>query len=313
MKGGNQDRWEVDFSIELGDLTLKNPMLAASGTYGYGRELNNIIKTDEFGGICTKSITPLARDGNEPPRIAEVKMGMLNSIGLANVGVHAFIQDKIPFLQSLDTNIIVNVAGFTIGDYVEVIQLLEEIDGIDGYEINISCPNVKGGLEFGSSAKSAAKLTKTLRSETDRFLMIKLSPNVTDISEIALAVEGEGANAVSLINTLIGMGIDINSEKPILKNVYGGYSGPAIKPIALAMVQKVYHSVNIPLIGIGGIMNAEDVIQFMLAGATAVQLGTVNFLNPTALTEILDDLVAIAESKGIRKISDFKGRLKEWE
>ena len=313
MKGGNQDRWEVDFSIELGDLTLKNPMLAASGTYGYGRELNNIIKTDEFGGICTKSITPLARDGNEPPRIAEVKMGMLNSIGLANVGVHAFIQDKIPFLQSLDTNIIVNVAGFTIGDYVEVIQLLEEIDGIDGYEINISCPNVKGGLEFGSSAKSAAKLTKTLRSETDRFLMIKLSPNVTDISEIALAVEGEGANAVSLINTLIGMGIDINSEKPILKNVYGGYSGPAIKPIALAMVQKVYHSVNIPLIGIGGIMNAEDVIQFMLAGATAVQLGTVIFLNPTALTEILDDLVAIAESKGIRKISDFKGRLKEWE
>ena len=313
MKGGNQDRWEVDFSIELGDLTLKNPMIAASGTYGYGRELNNIIKTDEFGGICTKSITPLARDGNEPPRIAEVKMGMLNSIGLANVGVHAFIQDKIPFLQSLDTNIIVNVAGFTIGDYVEVIQLLEEIDGIDGYEINISCPNVKGGLEFGSSAKSAAKLTKTLRSETDRFLMIKLSPNVTDISEIALAVEGEGANAVSLINTLIGMGIDINSEKPILKNVYGGYSGPAIKPIALAMVQKVYHSVKIPIIGIGGIMNAEDVIQFMLAGATAVQLGTVNFLNPTALTEILDDLVAIAESKGIRKISDFKGRLKEWE
>ena len=313
MKGGNQDRWEVDFSIELGDLTLKNPMLAASGTYGYGRELNNIIKTDEFGGICTKSITPLARDGNEPPRIAEVKMGMLNSIGLANVGVHAFIQDKIPFLQSLDTNIIVNVAGFTIGDYVEVIQLLEEIDGIDGYEINISCPNVKGGLEFGSSAKSAAKLTKTLRSETDRFLMIKLSPNVTDISEIALAVEGEGANAVSLINTLIGMGIDINSEKPILKNVYGGYSGPAIKPIALAMVQKVYHSVNIPIVGIGGIMNAEDVIQFMLAGATAVQLGTVIFLNPTALTEILDDLVAIAESKGIRKISDFKGRLKEWE
>ena len=313
MKGGNQDRWEVDFSIELGDLTLKNPMIAASGTYGYGRELNNIIKTDEFGGICTKSITPLARDGNEPPRIAEVKMGMLNSIGLANVGVHAFIQDKIPFLQSLDTNIIVNVAGFTIGDYVEVIQLLEEIDGIDGYEINISCPNVKGGLEFGSSAKSAAKLTKTLRSETDRFLMIKLSPNVTDISEIALAVEGEGANAVSLINTLIGMGIDINSEKPILKNVYGGYSGPAIKPIALAMVQKVYHSVKIPIVGIGGIMNAEDVIQFMLAGATAVQLGTVNFLNPTALTEILDDLVAIAESKGIRKISDFKGRLKEWE
>ncbi|MCH7819315.1 MAG: dihydroorotate dehydrogenase [Candidatus Marinimicrobia bacterium] len=288
-------------------------MIAASGTYGYGRELNNIIKTDEFGGICTKSITPLARDGNEPPRIAEVKMGMLNSIGLANVGVHAFIQDKIPFLQSLDTNIIVNVAGFTIGDYVEVIQLLEEIDGIDGYEINISCPNVKGGLEFGSSAKSAAKLTKTLRSETDRFLMIKLSPNVTDISEIALAVEGEGANAVSLINTLIGMGIDINSEKPILKNVYGGYSGPAIKPIALAMVQKVYHSVKIPIVGIGGIMNAEDVIQFMLAGATAVQLGTVNFLNPTALTEILDDLVAIAESKGIRKISDFKGRLKEWE
>ena len=313
MKNTDKDRWEVDFSIELGDLILKNPLLAASGTYGYGRELNNIVNTDDFGGICTKSITPLSRDGNEPPRIAEVKMGMLNSIGLANVGVHAFIQDKIPFLQSLDTNIIVNVAGFSIEDYVEVIHLLEEVDGIDGYEINISCPNVEGGLEFGSSSKSAAKLTKILRAETDRFLMVKLSPNVTDISEIAAAVEGEGANAVSLINTLIGMDIDINSEKPILKNVYGGYSGPAIKPIALAMVQKVYHSVKIPIVGIGGIMNAEDVIQFMLAGATAVQLGTVNFLNPTALTEILDDLVAIAESKGIRNISDFKGRLKEWE
>jgi len=307
-----KDRWEVDFSIELGDLVLKNPILAASGTYGYGNELNNIIKTDDFGGLCTKSITPLARDGNEPPRIAEVKMGMLNSIGLANVGVHAFIQEKIPFLQSLETNIIVNVAGFSIGDYVEVIHLLEEIDGIDGYEINVSCPNVEGGLEFGSSAKSAAKLTKSLRAETDRFLMVKLSPNVTDISEIATAVEGEGANAVSLINTLIGMGIEIESEKPILKNIYGGYSGPAIKPIALAMVHNVYHAVKIPIIGIGGIMNAEDVVQFMLAGATAVQLGTVNYLNPIALTEILDDLVAIAESKGIRNISDFKGRLKEW-
>ena len=313
MKYPKKDRWEVDFSIKLGDLVLKNPILTASGTYGYGRELNNIIKTDDFGGLCTKSITPLSRDGNEPPRIAELKMGMLNSIGLANVGVHAFIQEKIPFLQSLETNIIVNVAGFSIGDYVEVIRLLEEIEGIDGYEINISCPNVEGGLEFGSSAKSAARLTKSLRAETDRFLMVKLSPNVTDISEIATAVEGEGANAVSLINTLIGMGIEIESEKPILKSIYGGYSGPAIKPIALAMVHNVYNAVKIPIIGIGGIMNAEDVVQFMLAGATAVQLGTVNYLNPTALTEILDDLVVIAESKGIRNISDFKGRLKEWD
>lgn len=309
----NKERWDVDFSIELGNLKLKNPLLAASGTYGYGRELNNILKTDDFGGICTKSITLLARDGNEPPRIAEVRMGMLNSIGLANVGVEVFIQEKMPFLQSLDTNIIVNVAGFSIKDYVDVIHSLEEIEGIDGYEINISCPNVEGGLEFGSSSKSAAKLTKSLRGETDRFLMIKLSPNVTDISDIAISVEGEGANSVSLINTLIGMGIDINNEKPLLKNGYGGYSGPAIKPIALAMVQKVSRSIKIPIVGIGGIMTAEDVIQFMLAGATAVQLGTVNFLNPAALTEILEDLVAIAESKGIRNISDFKGRLKEWD
>ena len=308
-----KDRWEVNFSIELGDLVLKNPILAASGTYGYGTELNNIISTDDFGGLCTKSITPLSRDGNEPPRIVELKMGMLNSIGLANVGVDAFIQEKIPFLQSLETNIIVNVAGFSIGDYAGVIQLLEEIDGIDGYEINVSCPNVEGGLEFGSSAKSAAKLTKSLRAETDRFLMVKLSPNVTDISEIAIAVEGEGADAVSLINTLIGMGIEIESEKPTLKNIYGGYSGPAIKPIALAMVHNVYNAVKIPIVGIGGIMNAEDVVQFMIAGATAVQLGTVNYLNPKALTEILDDLVAISESKGVRNISDFKGRLKEWD
>ena len=305
--------WDVDFSVELGDLVLKNPILAASGTYGYGRELNNIIRTDDFGGLCTKSITPLARDGNEPPRIADVRMGMLNSIGLANVGVKVFIKEKIPFLQSLETNVIVNVAGFSIEDYVTVIHLLEEIEGIDGYEINISCPNVEGGLEFGSSSKSAAKLTKSLRAETNRFLMVKLSPNVTDISGIAEAVEGEGANAVSLINTLIGMGIDIQSEKPILKNRFGGYSGPGIKPIALAMVHQVYHSIKIPIVGIGGIMTAEDVIQFMLAGATAVQLGTVNFLNPTALTEILEDLVAIAESKGIRNVSDFIGRLKEWD
>ncbi|TFB10804.1 dihydroorotate dehydrogenase [Candidatus Marinimicrobia bacterium MT.SAG.3] len=313
MNDISKERWDVDFSIKLGSLILKNPLLAASGTYGYGRELNNILKTDDFGGICTKSITPLARDGNEPPRIAELKMGMLNSIGLANVGVHAFIQDKIPFLQSLETNVIVNIAGFSIEDYIEVIQLLEDIEGIDGYEINISCPNVEGGLEFGSSSKSAAKLTKALRAETDRFLMVKLSPNITDISKIAVAVEGEGADSLSLINTLIGMGIEIDSERPTLKNVYGGYSGPAIKPVALAMVHKVFHSVKIPIVGIGGISSAEDVIQFMLAGATAVQLGTVNFLNPIALTEILEDLVEIAESKGIRNISDFKGRLKEWD
>ncbi len=313
MTDMKKDKWEVDFSIELDSLSLKNPLLSASGTYGYGNELNNILKSDEFGGICTKSITLLARDGNEPPRIAELNMGMLNSIGLANVGVEAFIQEKIPFLQSLDTNVIVNVAGFSIEDYIEVVKLLEDIDGISGYELNISCPNVKGGLEFGSSPESAAQLTKSVRFETNRFLMVKLSPNVTDISEIAMTVEGEGANAVSLINTMIGMGIDINSERPLLKTIYGGYSGPGIKPIALAMVNKVYNSVKIPIVGIGGIMNAEDVIQFMLAGATAVQLGSVNFVNPTALNDILEELIAVAESKGIRKISELKGRLREWD
>ena len=313
MTDVKNDKWEVDFSIELDSLLLKNPILSASGTYGYGSELNNFIKSDEFGGICTKSITLLARDGNESPRIADLDMGMLNSIGLANVGVETFIQEKIPFLQSLDTNVFVNVAGFTIDEYVEVVKLLEDIDGINGYELNISCPNVEGGLEFGSSPASAAQLTKSIRAETDRFIMVKLSPNVTDISKIAIAVEGEGANSLSLINTIIGMGIDIKSELPFLNTIYGGYSGPGIKPIALAMVHKVYNSVKIPIVGIGGIMNAEDVIQFMLAGAAAVQLGSVNFVNPVALNDILEELVAIAESKGIRKISEFKGGLREWD
>lgn len=308
-----EDRWEVDFSIDLGKLNSKNPLFSASGTFGYGDELKDMINPEDLGMICTKSITPEARDGNSPPRIAELDYGMLNSIGLANVGVKSFINDKMPFLSNLNTNVIVNVAGFAIKDYLEVILALEPVEGIDGYEINISCPNVDGGLEFGSSAKSAEKLTKAIRKESDRFLMVKLSPNVTDISEIARAVEEAGADAISLINTLVGMGVDIKTELPLLQRIEGGYSGAGIKPVALAMVHNVYQNVKIPIVGMGGIMNASDVVEFMLVGATAVQLGTTNYINPDSFMEILDELVDIAESKGLRKISDLTGRLKEWE
>ena len=313
MTPKNEDRWEADFSVNIGKLNLKNPLFSASGTFGYGDELKDMINPEELGAICTKSITPIAREGNLPPRIAELDYGMLNSIGLANVGVESFINDKMPYLSNLNTNVIVNVAGFSVNDYLEVIHALEPVQGIDGYEINVSCPNVDGGLEFGSSAKSADELITEIRKETDRFLMVKLSPNVTDISEIAKAVEGAGADAISLINTLFGMGVDIKTEMPLLQRIKGGYSGPGIKPVALAMVYDVYQNVNIPVVGMGGIMNASDVAQFMLVGATAVQLGTINYLNPESFIEILDELVDIAESKGLRKISDLTGRLKEWD
>lgn len=313
MMKKNIDKWEVDLAVDLGKIKVKNPLFAASGTFGYGDELKGMINPDDLGAICTKSITTKARDGNPPPRIAELDFGMLNSIGLANVGLQSFINDKMPFLAELSTNIIVNVAGFSVSDYLDVIVALEPIAGIDGYEINISCPNVDGGLEFGSSAKSAEELIKKIRKETDRFLMVKLSPNVTDISEIAKAVEHAGADSISLINTLIGMGVDINSELPLLQRKQGGYSGPGIKPIALAMVDSVYQNVKIPLVGMGGIMNAADVVQFMLAGASAVQLGTINYINPDSFSDILEDLNDIAESKGLRNISDLTGRLKDWE
>jgi len=313
MNEKNIDKWEVDLTVDLGNIKVKNPLFAASGTFGYGDELKSMINPSDLGAICTKSITTEPREGNPAPRIAELDYGMLNSIGLANVGLQSFINDKMPFLSALPTTIIVNVAGFSIKDYLEVITALESLTGIDGYEINISCPNVDGGLEFGSSAKSAEGLTKKIRKETDRFLMVKLSPNVTDISEIAIAVESAGADSISLINTLVGMEVDINSELPLLQRKQGGYSGPGIKPIALAMVDSVYKSVKIPIVGMGGIMNAADVVQFMLVGASAVQLGTTNYLNPESFSDILDDLNDIAESKGLRNISELTGRLKEWE
>lgn len=313
MMKSAEERWEVDFSVGLASLNLKNPLLAASGTFGYGDETKDLVNSEQFGGICTKSLTLKPRDGNPPPRIAELEYGMLNAIGLANIGVQKFIDEKLSYLKEINTAVIVNVAGFSISDYVEAVKKLDSLEGIDGYEINVSCPNVDGGLEFGSSAKSAAELTGKLRKETDRLLMIKLSPNVTSIEEIAIAVESAGADAISLINTLVGMSVDIISERPLLERGYGGYSGPGIKPVALAMVNKVFNSVKIPVVGMGGITNSEDVVQFMLAGATAVQLGTQNYIDPTSVISILDGLTDICESKGLRNISKLTGRLKKWE
>ncbi len=308
-----EERWEVDFSVSLASLNLKNPLLAASGTFGYGDETKDLVNPDQFGGICTKSLTLKSRDGNPPPRIAELEYGMLNSIGLANIGVQNFIDEKLPYLKVVNTTVIVNVAGFSVSDYVETVKKLDSSEGIDGYEINVSCPNVHGGLEFGSSAESAAELTGKLRKETDRLLMIKLSPNVTSIEEIAIAVESAGADAISLINTLVGLSLDVISERPLLERGYGGYSGPGIKPVALAMVNKVFNSVKIPVVGMGGITNSEDVVQFMLAGAAAVQIGTQNYIDPTSVISILDGLTDLCEAKGLRNISKLTGRLKKWE
>ena len=293
--------------------TFKTPVLTASGTYGYGDEVKDIVQVDNLGGIVTKSVTLHPREGNPPPRIAETASGMLNSIGLANLGVDKYIEEKIPHLNQLNTNIIINIAGSMIEDYLKTLEKLESVDNSNhiGYEINISCPNVKeGGMSFGVNPKVTEKLAHEMRKVTDRLLIMKLSPNVTSIEDIAIASEQGGADAVSAINTVIGMGIDVNTYKTKLFTPYGGLSGPAIKPIALANVHKIYKVVSIPIIGIGGIGSANDVIEFILAGADLVQIGTLNYRNPNLGVEILTDLTKFCKDNKISKISDLKGKLK---
>jgi dihydroorotate dehydrogenase (NAD+) catalytic subunit len=291
-------------------LSLKNPVLVASGTFGYAKECASLLNLNRLGGIVTKAITLNPRAGNPPPRIAETASGMLNSIGLANVGVERFIAEKLPFLRSIDTAILVNVAGSTQEEYLEVVARLETADGIDGYEINVSCPNVKrGGMQFGTDAESAHDLTKQLRKLTNRLLIIKLTPNVTNIGQIAKVVEEAGADAVSVINTLRGMAVDIKTRKPKIATIFGGLSGPAIKPVALAKVFEVAQNVKIPIIGLGGIMNYEDVLEFLLVGATAIQVGTATFINPRTAEEIVDDLIRYGEQNKLTAISDLIGKL----
>jgi dihydroorotate dehydrogenase (NAD+) catalytic subunit len=297
-------------SFSLRGVEFKNRVLVASGTFGYGDEVKDLVDVNKLGGICTKSLSWKPRDGNPPHRIVETTGGMLNSIGLANIGVHAFIEQKLPYLRSLDTTIIVNIAANSIQEYCDVLSLLEKYDAVDGYEINVSCPNVKeGGLNFGTNCSMTREITARLRVLTDKPLLMKLTPNVTHISEFAKAVEDAGADAISVINTLIGMAVDIHTRKPRLSTVTGGLSGPAIKPIALAKVYEVAQAVKIPIIGIGGIMTAEDAVEFLLVGASAVQVGTANFVDPSTGVKVAEGLRSFAENEGLTDVGQLVGAM----
>ncbi len=301
----------VDLHIDIGSLRLENPVLVASGTFGYGEEAHDLVDVNRLGGIVTKSISLRPRDGNPPPRIVETSSGMLNSIGLANVGVEAFVSDKLPYLRTLSTRIIVNIAASSVDEYCAVLSRLEGEEGIHAYEINVSCPNVKeGGLQFGTNAAMTAEITRRLRSLTRKPLIIKLTPNVTHISEVARAAAGEGADALSVINTLVGMAVDIASRRPRLSTTTGGLSGPAIKPVALAKVYEVRSAVGIPVIGIGGIVSAEDALEFLIVGASAVQIGTANFVNPATGVDVADGIAAWCARNSISAVRDIIGTLK---
>ncbi|MBA7609523.1 Dihydroorotate dehydrogenase B (NAD(+)), catalytic subunit [subsurface metagenome] len=300
----------ADLTVALGSkLTLQNPILTASGTFGYGDEVPELVDVDRLGGLVTKSITRQPREGHPPPRIAETPAGMLNAIGLANIGVERFCAEKLPYLAGLNTAVFVSIAGSSFDEYQEVMKIIEARQpAITGYEINVSCPNVdEGGMEFGISAGMTEELTSSLRQLTERFLMVKLSPNVTDISEIALAAQAGGADAISAINTVVGMGIDPRTGKFQLSNGIGGLSGPAIRPVALAAVYKIAQVVNIPVIGIGGIMTAEDVAAFIRAGACAVQIGTANYRDPAVGIRLVAQLHSFLEELGVGRLSEIRG------
>ncbi len=298
--------------IKIGEIDFTSPLLTASGTYGYGHEVQDLVEVNEWGGIITKSVTRLPREGNPPPRIEETSSGMLNSIGLANLGVDKYCQEIIPFLNKLKTRVIINIAGSAMEDYLETMEILESTNGKHvGYEINISCPNVKkGGMEFGVSTKMTEQLTLAMRNRTEKLLIMKLGPNVTKIEDIAQAAESGGADAVSAINTVVGMAIDIKTRRPKLYTNFGGLSGPAIKPIAIANVHKVYNSVKIPIIGIGGVATVNDVIEFLLAGASLVQIGTMCYQNPNLGPQLNNELSQYLQENGIKDICDIIGKVK---
>ena len=293
----------------IAGLKLNNPVIAASGTFGFGREYSEYIDLNKLGGISVKGLTLLPRQGNKPPRIAETPAGILNSVGLQNPGVHAFFKKEIPFLRKFDTAIIANIAGNTIEDYCEMAEILADAD-IDAIELNVSCPNVKkGGLAFGNSVAGISDITKRVKPLCRKPLIVKLTPNVTDIKEIALAAEEAGADAVSLINTILGMAIDIHRRKPILANNVGGLSGPAVKPVAVRMVYEVSKTVKIPVIGMGGISTGEDAIEFILAGASAVMVGTACFVNPDACIKVSEGIECYLRKYNYNSLSDLIGKL----
>lgn len=298
----------ADLQVNIGELKLKNPVLTASGTFGYGEEYADFIDLNRLGGYVIKGTTLEAREGNDYPRMVETPSGMLNAVGLQNKGVDYFINQIYPRIKGFDSELIVNVSGKQADDYVKVCELIKEKTDIRAVEINISCPNVKeGGMAFGTTCAGASSVTKAVREAFDGTLIIKLSPNVTDITEIARAVEAEGADSVSLVNTFLGMAINVEKRIPYLSTITGGLSGPAIKPIAVRMVWQVAKAVKIPVIGLGGIMNGRDALEFIMAGATAIEVGTGNFVDPTCTIKILEYIEEYCDKNGLSSIDEIRG------
>jgi len=300
-----------DLSVQLGPLSLKNPVLTASGTFGYGLEFLPFFDLSRLGGLVTKGLSPRPRSGNPPPRVVETPSGMLNAIGLQNVGVDAFLEEKLPRLREFDTCVIANVFGETEAEFVEVLEKLDGAPGLDAVELNVSCPNTEaGGMIFGNDPLALARVTRTCRRATRLPMIVKLSPNVTDIRETARAAVGEGADILSLVNTFVGMAVDVDRRKPVLANVCGGLSGPAIRPLAVWMTWQVRNAVDVPIIGMGGIAGPRDVVEFLLAGASAVQVGTSNFVRPAAAVELIDGLSAWLSERGIASVRELVGALR---
>ncbi len=299
-----------NLKVDIGGLELQNPVMTASGTFGYAREFDHLVDLNRLGGIIVKGLSIAPTKGNPPPRIAETHGGMLNAIGLENVGLEAFVAEKLPFLQTLLPPLIVNIYGKLEEEYARMAARIDTVDGIEGIEVNISCPNVKaGGMAFGVDPRAAHSVVQAVRKQTGKLLVVKLSPNVSDITEIARAVEDAGADCLSLINTITAMAIDIETRRPRLANITGGLSGPAIKPVALRMVWQVAQVTKVPVIGIGGIMSAEDALEFIIAGAAAIQVGTANFVNPHATTDIIDGIEQFLADRNIECIADMVGTL----
>ena len=299
-----------DLSVEVGSVRLKNPVLTASGTFGYGLEFLPYLDLERLGGLVSKGLSPKPRKGNPPERIVETPAGMLNAIGLQNVGVDAFIADKLPKLRAFDTAVVANVFGETEGEYVEVCEKIDAAAGVAAIELNVSCPNVEaGGMVFGNDPKALGTVTRACRRATRLPLWVKLSPNVTDIRETARAVEAEGADAVTLVNTFVGMAVDVERRRPVLSNVSGGLSGPAIRPLAVWMTWQVRRAVRIPIVGMGGIASARDALEFILAGASAVQTGTANFVTPSAAVGVVDGLERWLADRGIGTVRELVGAL----
>lgn len=300
----------ADLSVNIGKMNMANPVMTASGTFGYGLEFQDFVDLEKIGGIIVKGTTLHHREGNPYPRMAETPMGMLNAVGLQNKGVHYFVEHIYPTIKDIRTNMIVNVSGSQVEDYAETASIINELENIPAIELNISCPNVKqGGMAFGVTARGAAEVVSAVRKAYKKTLIVKLSPNVTDITEIARAVEGAGADSVSLINTLLGMAIDAEKRKPVLSTITGGMSGAAVKPIALRMVWQVANAVKIPVIGLGGIMNWKDAVEFLLAGATAIQIGTANFIDPAVTVKVAAGIDDYLNRHGYASVRDIIGAL----